>query len=118
MDAIGYNPANIDFLALSHNHGDHTANANAFASSTWLVRNPSAILMFGDPPLSNLKQYDALKNSKTVIISTDEYDVFGDGKVIIKFAPGHTPGHQVLVVKLAKTGPVIIAGDAFHFEQD
>jgi glyoxylase-like metal-dependent hydrolase (beta-lactamase superfamily II) len=44
--------------------------------------------------------------------------VFGDGKVIIKFTPGHTPGHQALVVKLAKTGPVILTGDLYHFQQD
>ena len=46
--------------------------------------------------------YSALRNTKTVIIATEDsacYDVFGDGTVIIKSAPGHTPGHQVLYVK-------------------
>jgi N-acyl homoserine lactone hydrolase len=41
--------------------------------------------------------------------------VFGDGAVIIKPAPGHTPGHQVLALKLPKTGPVLIAGDLWHY---
>jgi N-acyl homoserine lactone hydrolase len=115
---IGYQPEDITYLALSHNHGDHTANANEFAASTWLVRQNERDLMFGNPPLNNIKEYDALKNSKTIIIDKDEYDVFGDGKVIIKSTPGHTIGHQSLVVKLKKTGPVILAGDMYHFQQD
>jgi len=41
--------------------------------------------------------------------------VFGDGKVIIKSAPGHTQGHQVLYVKLAKTGGVVLSGDLYHY---
>ncbi len=44
-----------------------------------------------------------------------DYDVFGDGTVVIKYAPGHTPGHQVLALKLPKTGPVLIAGDLWHY---
>ena len=42
-------------------------------------------------------------------------DVFGDGSVIIKSAPGHTQGHQVLYVKLAKTGGVLLSGDLYHY---
>ncbi len=45
----------------------------------------------------------------------DEHDVFGDGTVIIKQAPGHTEGHSVLFVKLAKTGPVVLSGDLYHY---
>jgi len=38
LAAIGYTPADITYLALSHYHGDHVANANAFAGSTWIVQ--------------------------------------------------------------------------------
>src|SRR5262249_35624184 len=48
----------------------------------------------------------------------DEYDVFGDGKVVIKSAPGHTPGHQVMILKLAKTGRIMLAGDLYHFQEE
>jgi len=40
--------------------------------------------------------------------------VFGDGSVRILKAPGHTPGHQVLEVKLKKTGVVVLSGDLYH----
>jgi N-acyl homoserine lactone hydrolase len=117
---IGYNPADITYLALSHYHGDHVANSNEFAGSTWLVRQVERDAMFAEKPpaLSDPNNYNLLKTSKTVILTTDEYDVFGDGKVIIKFAPGHTPGHQVLILKLAKTGNVMLAGDLYHYPEE
>ncbi|MGH9679853.1 MAG: N-acyl homoserine lactonase family protein, partial [Candidatus Acidiferrales bacterium] len=59
--------------------------------------------------------FSALRNSKTIILTTDEYDVFHDGTVIIKSAPGHTQGSQVLYVKLAKTGGVVLSGDLYHY---
>ena len=43
-------------------------------------------------------------------------DVFGDGSVTIISTPGHTPGHQSLLVKLPKTGAVLLTGDATHFK--
>src|SRR3954468_9509900 len=34
----GYSPRDVNYLALSHYHYDHTGNANMFAGATWLVR--------------------------------------------------------------------------------
>ena len=63
--------------------------------------------------------YTQLKNSKSVvIIDKDEYDVFGDGQVVMKSAPGHTPGHQVLILRLAATGRVMLSGDLYHYSQE
>ncbi len=62
--------------------------------------------------------YSALRNSKTEIITKDEYDVFGDGAVVIKSATGHSPDHQVLFLKLAKTGPVLLSGDLYHYPEE
>ena len=117
---VGYTPADITYLAMSHYHGDHVANANAFAGSTWLVRKVERDRMFSDVPIprSDPANYSQLKNSKTVIIDKDEYDVFGDGTVIIKSTPGHTPGHQSLFLKLAKTGPVVLSGDLYHYPEE
>ena len=69
-------------------------------------------------PIIATATFSALKNAKTTIIKTDDYDVFGDGTVIIKSAPGHTPGHQVLFLKLAKTGPLLVAGDLYHYPEE
>ena len=117
---IGYAPGDITYLAHSHYHGDHIANSNEFAGSTWLVRPVERDAMFADKPpaLVDPKNYDKLKNARTVLITKDEYDVFGDGKVIIKYAPGHTPGHQVLILHLKKTGNVMLAGDLYHYPEE
>ena len=116
---VGYSPADITYLALSHYHYDHTANANAFAGATWLVRQVERDAMFAEKPpgVTQPSSYAALRNSKTVVIERDEYDVVGDGSVVIKLAAGHTPGHQVLYVKLPKTGGVVLSGDLYHFPE-
>ncbi len=114
---IGYSPADINYLALSHYHYDHTGNANEFASAIWLVPQLERDAMFGGKYSGSLQPstFSALQNSKTTILKDSEFDVFGDGSVIIKSAPGHTQGHQVLYVKLAKTGGVVLSGDLYHY---
>jgi N-acyl homoserine lactone hydrolase len=114
LAALGYPPEKITYVAFSHYHYDHTANANAFAGSTWLVHAAERDAMFAASP-EHQSFYNQLRYSKTVILPNTDYDVFGDGTVIIKYAPGHTPGHQVLALKLPKTGPVLIAGDLWHY---
>jgi N-acyl homoserine lactone hydrolase len=121
LEALGYEPADITYIAFSHYHIDHTANANMFAGSTWLVNQAERDIMFSDKPapVRVEKNYSALKDSKTTILpANSDYDVFGDGTVIIKPTPGHTPGHQVLFLKLPKTGPVLVAGDLYHYNEE
>jgi len=121
LAAVGYTPADITYLSMSHYHSDHTANANVFAGSTWLVRLAERDMMFGTPPPGTIIQtttFAALKTAKTIILNDDEHDVFGDGTVVIKSAPGHTPGHTVLFLKLKKFGPLLVAGDLYHFPEE
>ena len=47
-----------------------------------------------------------------------DYDVFGDGAVRILKTPGHTPGHQVLLLELRKSGTVILSGDLYHLRDN
>jgi N-acyl homoserine lactone hydrolase len=114
LAALGYPAEKITYIAFSHYHFDHTANANAFAGSTWLVHAAERDAMFA-ASAEHVATYSRLRNSKTIILPNTDYDVFGDGSVVIKSAPGHTPGHQVLALKLPQTGPVLIAGDLWHY---
>lgn len=120
LAGIGYSPADITYLALSHFHWDHVGNSNLFASATWLVPQSERDTMFAEPPSPRTEpaNFSALKNSKTIFLTKPEYDVFGDGSVIIKAAPGHSPGHQVLFLKLPKTGPVVLSGDLYHYPEE
>jgi N-acyl homoserine lactone hydrolase len=116
---VGYKPEDITYVAISHAHIDHTANLNSFARSTWLTRKAERDFMWAENnPRVNPSFYSALENGKVVVVEKDEHDVFGDGSVIIKAAPGHTPAHQVLVLKLAKTGPIMLSGDLYHYPEE
>lgn len=117
---LGYAPSDITYLALSHYHYDHTANANEFAAATWLVREVERDAMFAEkvPGTTEPSTYSDLRHSKTLTLKDDEHDVFGDSTVVIKSAPGHTPGHQILYLKLAKTGGVVLSGDLYHYPEE
>jgi glyoxylase-like metal-dependent hydrolase (beta-lactamase superfamily II) len=117
LAAAGYEPSDVTHLALSHYHWDHTADANLFAGAHWLASKREHDAMFAaDPPGGTRPEtYSALKNAHTELLTTDEHDVFGDGTVIIKQARGHTEGHAVLYVKLARTGGVVLSGDLYHY---
>jgi N-acyl homoserine lactone hydrolase len=123
LAGIGYKPSDITYFALSHYHYDHSANANAFAGSVWLVQAPERAAMFPDTPPKNpidpdvTEKFSALKTAKTKILDGD-YDVFGDGSVVIIATPGHTPGHQSLFVRLAKYGPLVLSGDLYHYPSE
>ncbi len=116
LEQVGYPPSKINYLAFSHPHDDHVGNANDFAGATFLVHQGDYDVMFG-PNVQVNPAYAALKNSKAKMIEGD-YDVFGDGTVVLLFTPGHTPGHQSLYVKLPKTGPVVLSGDLYHYPED
>ncbi|HUA55806.1 MAG TPA: N-acyl homoserine lactonase family protein [Candidatus Sulfotelmatobacter sp.] len=105
-------PDAITYVALSHNHGDHTGNAKLFPHATFLVQKAEYDFAYADPAKSPLPA-----DAKVVKLDGDD-DVFGDGSVMILSTPGHTPGHQSLLVYLRKTGPVVLTGDAAHFKDN
>jgi glyoxylase-like metal-dependent hydrolase (beta-lactamase superfamily II) len=113
---IGYSPSDITYVSISHAHKDHSANLNQFAASTWLVRPAEREFMF-KPGNERVEPafYRDLEHSKSIALDKDEYDVFGDGTVVMKAAPGHTPGHQVLILRLASTGRIMLGGDLYHY---
>jgi glyoxylase-like metal-dependent hydrolase (beta-lactamase superfamily II) len=121
LASAGYAPRDLTFFALSHYHSDHTANANEFASATWIVQKAEREFMFGPKPQGTIVQeasYAKLEDAKTKVLDNENFDVFGDGTVVVMAAPGHTPGHQVIAVKLAKRGTVVLAGDLFHYPEE
>lgn len=111
---IGYSPADVDYLALSHAHFDHAGNASAFANATWIVQQAELDSIDFDDT-AQWGYMSALRNSRKRIIEGD-HDVFGDGRVVLKFTPGHTPGHQSLFLDLPETGPIVLSGDLYHLE--
>lgn len=111
-------PEDIDYVAFSHMHFDHVGSANLFSDSTLLIQEAeyqAAFKDYANNPVFDYALYKDLASSTKTLLSGD-HDVFGDGKVKIVSAPGHTPGHQVLYVYLNNYGPVLLSGDLYHFE--
>jgi N-acyl homoserine lactone hydrolase len=99
---------------------DHVGNANMFASATLYIQQAEYDAAFGTDPAKFgfvAANYDKLRGSPLVKFNGD-YDIFGDGSVLILSTPGHTPGHQSLLVRLPKTGVVVLTGDAAHFKEN
>lgn len=118
LGALGFATSDIDFLALSHTHFDHTGAANDFKNATWLVQEKEYTYVKSEEMQKNQPdQYNAIKNLTKIQILNGDHDVFGDGTVVIKSMPGHTPGHSVLFVDLA-SGPVLLSGDLYHFHEN
>lgn len=116
LKEIGVAPADIQHFAMSHHHNDHSGNANYFAASTLYMQQPEFDAVFGPEPQKFgvvVANFEKLKGAKVVKLNGD-HDVFGDGSVVIKSTPGHTPGHQSLAVRLPKTGLVLLSGDMVH----
>jgi len=104
---IGVKPADIRYLALSHSHGDHVGNVNLFPQSTLLVQRAE----YDWPDPLGVPRF---KPDMKVIKAEGDHDVFGDGSVMLISTPGHSPGHQCLLVRLPGAGALLLSGDAVH----
>jgi N-acyl homoserine lactone hydrolase len=120
LAALGHPIESITHVAMSHYHTDHTANANAFAKATWIVQQAEYDLMFKDAQVGirTPDTYRDLRDAKRITLDNADHDVFGDGTVVVMAAPGHTPGHQMLFVKLSRFGPVLLEGDLYHYPEE
>jgi len=121
LNDLGLKPADIEFVSFSHRHADHVGNGNVFAGSTWIVDKDERDAMFSAAARGDAQSfgaYSALENARTTPIEGDAvHDVFGDGSVTIHQAPGHTPGHCVLLVKTGGGARVLLTGDMWHLAE-
>jgi glyoxylase-like metal-dependent hydrolase (beta-lactamase superfamily II) len=111
---IGVKPQEVDYVALSHLHFDHTGNLGLFKDSTWLISRKEVEWASSTPTPFGV-DLNALKlPAREKKLLDLDFDVFGDGSVRILRASGHTPGHNVLMLNLKKSGVVVLSGDLYH----
>ena len=111
LEQLGIKPSDIKYVSVSHSHPDHIGNVEMFPQALLLVQKAE----YEWPGTNNASRF---KPEHPVTKVEGDKDVFGDGSVTILSTPGHTPGHQSLVVKLPKTGAVLLSGDAVHFQSN
>ena len=119
---IGTRP---DFVAISHSHFDHVAQADAAAGATWLVHEAELAHMEATMAEDQTGGFAVLMAFERETF-TGEHDVFGDGSAVIVPMPGHTPGHAVLKLEfleeaeadgervLDASRTVLLSGDLYH----
>ena len=121
LAAIGRKPEDVTYVALSHVHWDHVANLYLFAKSMWLTSAYTRDKILSDEKGDKIdpSMFTAMRTAKYKLLpDAEDYDVFGDGKVVRIPTPGHTPDSSVLLVRLKHHKPVILAGDLYHFRKD
>ncbi len=110
---LGYSINDIDYVVNSHLHFEHTGCNEFFSRSTFLIQKEElkeAYTRSKNEWAYRRKDFDLPFKFRTV---KGDYDIFGDRTVVILYTPGHTRGHQSLLVKL-QSGPIILAADACY----
>lgn len=121
LNTIGISPDDVKYVFNSHLHFDHVGGNRFFPNATFLV-SAMEVECARRPELEGKgyfsADWDIPLNYRQV---KGKVDIFSDGKIIIHPFPGHTPGHQGLLVRLDRQGPIILAGDSIpckeNFEQ-
>ncbi|WP_423602608.1 N-acyl homoserine lactonase family protein [Sphingomonas sp. MS122] len=120
LKALGLAPAAVTYVGISHYHADHTGGARDFPDAELLIgaRDWEALRALKDnhPRAAPLAHWRSGKGKVQAV--PGDLDVFGDGSVQMLAMPGHTPGHTALLVKLPRTGAVLLSGDEYHFREN
>ena len=130
LGKIGMKPDDIKYVVVSHMHLDHGGNVAKFPNSTLVIQDDEIqFAMFPDEPFAGsfmAGDVMALRsaigvtkpNAMPMIRLAGDMDLFGDGSVVVHSSRGHTKGSQMLVVRLPKTGTIILTGDAAYFRDN
>ena len=111
LEQLGVKPSDIKAIAVSHTHPDHIGNVEMFPDAMLYVQKAE----YEWPGANNTPRF---KPEHPVTKLEGDRDIFGDGSLVVLSTPGHTPGHQSLLVKLPKTGELVLSGDAVHFKSN
>jgi N-acyl homoserine lactone hydrolase len=118
---LNLTPARINYVGISHYHGDHVGQVASFPQATLLIGKGDWDVLTDAKPNGAANPANFANwisgGGKVEPVSGDK-DVFGDGSVIMLNTPGHTPGHHSLLVKLKGLGNVLVTGDLAHFREN
>ncbi|MBV8577149.1 MAG: N-acyl homoserine lactonase family protein [Acetobacteraceae bacterium] len=127
---IGVKPEDVKYVVLGHFHLDHAGNVAKFPNATlvyqrdeiraafWPAPGFAAPYIMGDfAPLRSAVGQDLPSRQKVIELNGD-LDLFGDGSMFIHRAVSHTPGSEILVVRLPKTGTIVLTSDACYLREN
>ncbi|WP_202924499.1 AttM family quorum-quenching N-acyl homoserine lactonase [Photorhabdus bodei] len=117
---LGIDPADIRYVVQSHLHLDHTGAIGRFPNATHIVQRREYEYAYTPDWFSAggyiRKDFDrpGLKWEFLDGERNDMFDVYGDGTLKTVFTPGHSPGHQSLLVTLPNSGNLLLTIDAAY----
>jgi len=128
LKKIGLTPDDIKYVVVSHLHLDHGGNVGKFPNSTIVAQKSEIQNAFWPEPgtggpyvlndvLSLRAPNSNYPNAQKMIQLEGDLDLFGDGSVVIHRWVAHTPGSQMMTVKLKNTGLAILTGDNVYFRE-
>lgn len=118
LATIDVKPSDVRYVINSHLHHDHSGGNEAFPQATFLLQRAEWEAI-RDPQLAKTVGYlpgDCAMDVRYELID-GEYDIFGDGTLILTPTSGHTPGHQSCRVTLPSDQQVVLAGDACYLRE-
>lgn len=121
LATVKVKPEQVKLVGISHFHADHTGQLGSLPGATLLIgdREWSALTAASPMAGANVGPFRHwISGGGKVEPQPADKDVFGDGTVVILRTPGHTPGHQALLVRLKEMGAVILSGDLVHFREN
>ena len=114
-------PEQVKYVGISHFHADHTGQLETLPNAMLLISDKEWAALTAPKPMAgaNVAGFTHwISGGGKLETQAGDKDVFGDGTVTILRTPGHTPGHQALLVRLKDMGPVVLLGDAAHFHEN
>lgn len=130
LQKIGLKPDDIKYVVVGHMHLDHAGNVGKFPKSTLVVQKDEIRNAFwgepgtaqnyipGDFMMLRNDPGEMLPNRFPMIQLNGDLDLFADNSVVVKRWVGHTPGSQMMIVRLPKTGTVILTSDSVYFAEN
>lgn len=110
---LGMGPKDVDLVINSHLHFDHCGGDAAFTHCPLLLQADALAAGRADPESYSPEWGWAAPGLRYETVDGDH--VLAPGVELIA-TPGHAPGHQSLLLRLSKTGPLLLTIDAVYTE--
>ena len=119
LKSIGVKAEDVDYIITTHLHLDHAGSLKYFPNAEVIVQlNELRYAFFPDPIMKGAYIENDIKDSSINYTPITGIKSMFKGKVFVFPTVGHTPGHQSIMIRLDKYGPVIITGDAIYLHEN
>lgn len=117
LEKFGYSADQVKYVIYSHFHLDHAGNIELFPKAKHVVQKAELKTAWWPEKFQRaafvMKDFDETREFDFMELVGD-FDLFGDGSITVLDTKGHTQGHQSVLVRLPKTGTLVLAGDAVY----